>query len=100
MNTPRKIEWSGPESWTVWADEDGVHVRTPKGDALEMPDVRALLNLWTEACSDVQSGQIPAPKPPTREEVRGMTSPRAMEYAKRRDLRASLSVFNTTDAPF
>jgi len=36
---PRRIEWSGPENWTVWADEDGCHIRAAGGSALEQCDV-------------------------------------------------------------
>lgn len=32
--TPRRIEWAGPEGWTVWADEDGVHIKSASGSAL------------------------------------------------------------------
>lgn len=102
MTTPRKIEWTGPEGWTVWADEDGVHLRAPHGDALEMPDVARLLDLWEEARAAVSpGGQIPAPKPPTREQMRDWGSHRAEEYAKRRAIRAVEAEFDTTNpAPF
>ena len=101
MNTPRKIEWAAPEGWTVWADEDGVHLRSRSGDCMEMPDVNRLFQLWSEACAAVSpGGEIPAPKPPTPEEVRSWSSDRADAYAKRRALRAIESEFDTTDAPF
>lgn len=99
--TPRRIEWSGPESWTIWADEDGVHIRTPKGDALEMPDVERLFSLWRQARAATVAGHIAAPKPPTREQIREDGFRRADEYAKRRALRAVEAEFNPPEsAPF
>lgn len=99
--TPRRIEWVGPERWIVWADEDGVHLRAPHGDGLEMPDVERLFSLWTNARADVGSGSVPAPKPPTKEELGAMTSAHAAEYALRRATRALEAEFNPpTDAPF
>lgn len=102
MNAPRKIEWAGPEGWTVWADEDGVHLRSRRGDALEMPDVARLLDLWEEARACVlPGGKIPAPKPPSREELRHLGTDRAEEYARRRAVRAIESEFAPTDTtPF
>ena len=97
---PRRIEWSGPESWTVWADEDGVHVRSARGDCLEMPDVERLFSLWQHARAMTEADYIPAPKPPTREEMRAAGYWRAEEHAKRRALRALKSEFDTPDAPF
>lgn len=100
--TPRRIEWTGPEGWTVWADEDGVHVRASGGGALEMPDVERLFRLWSNACAAVSpGGVIPAPKVPTREEIRADGMWRAEEYAKRRAIRAVEAEFNPpTTAPF
>ena len=101
MSTPRKIEWAAPEGWTVWADEDGVHLRSRSGDGLEMPDVSNLFRLWSEACVAVSpGGQIDPPKPPTREQVRAMSSERAAHYAAKRAVRAIEAEFDTTDAPF
>lgn len=98
--TPRKIEWTAPEGWTVWADEDGVHLRSRSGDCLEMPDVDRMFRLWSEACAAVSpGGYVLAPKAPTREEIRGMGSDYAEEYAKRRALRAIESEFTTTPLP-
>lgn len=99
--TPRRIEWSGPEGWTVWADEDGVHVRSARGDALEMPDVERLFSLWQEAREATRSDRIAAPKPPSRDEIRAMGGYRAEEYAKRRAIRALEAEFTPdTTAPF
>jgi hypothetical protein len=102
MNTPRKIEWAAPEGWSVWADEYGVHLRSRSGDAMEMPDVDRLFRLWSEACAAVSpGGQIPAPKPPSRDEIRHMGTERVEEYVRRRAVRAIESEFAATDiAPF
>ena len=61
---PRRVEWTGPARWTVWADEDGVHVRTPGGDGLEQPEMQALVGLWSLAIQAGASGSVPAPKTP------------------------------------
>lgn len=101
MHTPRKIEWAAPEGWTVWADEDGVHLRSRSGDAMEMPDVDRLFRLWSEACAAVSpGGEIPAPKPPTREEARRMSAENTERYVARRAVRAIEAEFDHTDAPF
>lgn len=104
MNTapaPRRIEWTGPEGWVIWADEDGVHLRTPKGDGLEMPDVVRLFDTWSTARGLVAAGAIPAPKVPTREEIREAGHWRAEEYAKKRAIRAVEAEFNPPQsAPF
>ena len=59
---PRRVEWSGPNFWTVWADEDGVHVRSRSGDGLEQVEVKALFDLWTAARKARDEGTIPAPR--------------------------------------
>lgn len=98
--TPRRIEWSGPESWIVWADEDGCHVRSVRGDSLEMPDVERLFALWQHAREATRADHIAAPKPPSRDEIRAMTTLRAEEYAKRRAVRAVEAEFTHDIAPF
>lgn len=99
--TPRRIEWSGPERWTVWADEDGVHVRSARGDSLEMPDVERLFALWQHAREVTAADHVLAPKPPTRDEIRSMTSACAEEYARRRAVRAVEAEFTPdTSSPF
>lgn len=99
--TPRRIEWSGPESWTVWADEDGVHVRSAHGDSLEMPDVERLFTLWQHARSMTESGHVEAPKPPSREEMSLATACRNEEYIRRRAIRAITNEFDADQAaPF
>lgn len=100
--TPRRIEWAGPESWTVWADEDGCHLRAPKGQCLEMPDVERLFRLWSHARAMTEADRIPAPKPMTREEARAANLAHAEEYAMRRAIRAVEAEFNPppANAPF
>lgn len=97
---PRRIEWAGPEGWTVWADEDGCHVRAANGQTLEMPDVERLFSLWAHARAMTEADSIPAPKVPTREQMREERYRRADEYAKLRAVRAVEAEFKSTDAPF
>jgi hypothetical protein len=98
---PRRIEWAGPESWTVWTDEDGTHLKSARGDCLEMPDVERLFTLWQHARAMATADHIPAPKPPTREQVREEGYWRAEEHAKRRAIRAVEAEFNPpANAPF
>lgn len=102
--TPRRIDWAGPEGWIIWADEDGAHLRTPNGDCLEASDVRRLIDLYNAVCDAMSSGTIPAPKPPTMEQVKDMGyDSRAHYMAKRaaRAVRAELLDENSdTVAPF
>ena len=99
--TPRRIEWSGPEGYVVWTDEDGTHLRAPGGHALEQPDVERLFTIWQDARAMASNDHIPAPKPPTREQIREDGYLRADEYAKRRAIRAVEAEFNPpTVAPF
>lgn len=103
MSTPYRIEYRGPEGWIVWTDEDGVHVRSRTGDALESPDVDRLMQLVVEARAQRDNGIIPAPKPPSREEIRGMTTDRMAEYHAKRAARVvydALSPDADTVAPF
>jgi hypothetical protein len=93
--TPRRIEWTGPEGCTVWADEDGCHIRFPNGGgALEQPDVARLFALWEAARRQFHAGSIPAPRPPSDEEVRTLNYHRAAEHAKRRAVRAIEAEFD------
>jgi hypothetical protein len=100
--TPRKIEWAGPEGYVVWTDEDGTHLRAPGGHALEMPDIERLVGLWQYARQQAESGAVPAPKSPTREEARADGYRRTEEYAARRALKAIKREFDPleTDTPF
>lgn len=82
--TPRRIEWTGPEGFTVFADEDGVHLRAPGGHALEQPDVERLFTLWNDACSLANEGTIPAPRPITREQARQLGALDRERWLKRR----------------
>jgi hypothetical protein len=97
---PRRVEWSGPESWTVWTDEDGTHLKSARGDCLEMSDVERLFALWSDARALATADHIPAPKPPTRDELRVAGYWRAEEHNKRRAIRAVEAEFATDAAPF
>ncbi len=101
MTTPRRIEYAGPEGWTVWGDEDGVHVRTPKGDALEAPDLQRLIDLVTEVRGHFATGTIPTPAPIAPEDRVRMLSAHREQYEAKRAARAVYEVLApTTDAPF
>lgn len=81
---PRRVEWTGPEGWTLWADEDGVHIRTPKGDALEQNSALELVNLYHDLLDTVRGNKIPAPVAPSREQIHQMGADyQAAYYAKR-----------------
>lgn len=96
--TPRRIEWEGPSGWSVWTDEDGTHIRCPRGTALEMPEAESLFRLWQHARA---LAAVPIPQPPSREELRAMAAARADQYAKERAVRAIESAFGDDDqAPF
>ena len=102
---PRRVEYAGPESWTVWTDEDGVHLRSPKGECLESGDVQRLITLITEANLQHTAGEIPAPRPPSAEERNaryGRYGRERDEYEAKRAARAVYGVLapTTTDQPF
>lgn len=98
---PRRIEYSGPEGWTVWGDEDGVHVRTPKGDALESGDLTALISLVTEVRGQFYSATIPVPAPPTPEQCRQMFGEQREQYEAKRASRAVYrALAPSSDQPF
>lgn len=98
---PRRVEWRGPESWLVWADEDGVHVRSARGDALEMPDVQRLFDLWTHARAATTAGEVPAPRPLTAAERMTDRIRHDLEFIQRRAVRAVAAEFDpSTDASF
>lgn len=100
--TPRRIEWRGPENWTVWSDEDGTHLKSARGDCLEMPDVERLIALWTQAREMTVGNAIPAPRPLTREEARQMFPHQADARAARRAIKAVKEALDndTDDQPF
>lgn len=99
--TPRRVEWTGPEGYTVWTDEDGTHLRAPGGHSLEQPDVQRLFDLWSHARAVAEGGHVPAPKPPTPDEIREQGLFRGDEYAKRLAIRAVEAAFDqSTTAPF
>lgn len=87
---PRRIEWAGPEGWRIWADEDGVHLRTPNGDALEQPDVLALIDLYGRVRDAIATKQIPVPTVPPRSQW-------TTDYAARAAARAVKKALDPTD---
>lgn len=80
---PSRIEWTGPSGWRLWADEDGVHIKTPHGDLLESCEVTDLIALVGVARGQIASGAVPVPKPLSRDELRDVTyDQREKFYAK------------------
>lgn len=101
MTTPRRVEYTGPEGWTVWMDEDGTHLRSRSGDTLEAPDVMKLITLVHEVREHHSAGAIPAPKPPTSEEVRAMYPIERQEYDAKSAAKATYRALSPhDDQPF
>lgn len=98
--TPRRIEWAAPEGWTIWADEDGVHLRSRSGDCMEQPDALKLVDLYNRVRSDVVGNAVQSPKPPTREQFREMETERRARYMARTAARAVESAINPPHVPF
>ena len=97
--TPRRIEWQGPEGFTVILDEDGVQLRAPRC-GLEEPDLNRLLDVIAEAKRARDAQSAPIPLPPTREQHRYATEAYHADRAKRAASRAIDAEFNNTDQPF
>ena len=97
--TPRRIEWQGPEGFTVILDEDGVQLRAPKG-GLEEPDLNRLLDIISEAKRARDARSAPIPLPPAREQRRYYPEAYHANRAKRAASRAIDAEFNDTDQPF
>ena len=103
MNIPRRVEYAGPERWIVVTDEDGVHLRSPKGEYLESGDVARLITLINEANKQHTAGTIPAPRPPSPEErsdLYGRYGRERDEYEAKRAARAVYAALAPdTDTP-
>ena len=97
--TPRRIEWQGPEGFTVILDEDGVRLSAPKG-GLEEPDLNRLLDIIAEAKRSRDAQSSPTPQPPTREQRGYYPSSYAAHRVQRALTRAIEDEFNPTDQPF
>ena len=97
--TPRRIEWQGPEGFTVILDEDGVQLRAPKC-GLEEPDLNRLLDVIAEAKRARDAQSSPIPLPPAREQRRYYPEAYHADRAKRAVDRAIDAEFNNTDQPF
>lgn len=65
--SPTHMEWRR-DGYIVWADEDGVHLKTP-GGGFEMPEAMALVELYGQVLAQYKAG-VPfgRPMPPTREQ--------------------------------
>ena len=95
--TPRRIEWQGPEGFTVILDEDGVMLRAPNG-GLEEPDLDRLLAIIAEAKRARDAGGAPIPRPPSPQQRRYYPEAYHANRAKRAVVGALDAEF--TDAPF
>ena len=98
--TPRRIEWQGPEGFTVLLNEDGVMLRTPKGGGLEEVDLNRLLDVIAEAKRARDAQSAPIPLPPTHEQRRYYPEAYHADRAKRAASRAIDAEFDNTDQPF
>lgn len=98
--TPRRIEWQGPEGFSVVLDEDGVMLRAPKGGGLEEGDLDTLLDVIAEAKRARADGRSPIPMPPTPEQRRSYLGAYHANRARRAVVAALDAEFNPTDAPF
>ena len=79
---PTRIEWRR-DGYTVWADEDGVHLQTP-GNGFEMPEAIALVELYQQVLTDWRNDEsFDKPTRPTRQQI--YTHP--AEYTARRAMR-------------
>lgn len=81
---PRRVEYAGPEGWSVWTDEDGTHLRSARGDCLEDREVAFLIGLWHDARVAAARGHIAAPRVPSREERRHDSDVRQAAHLRRR----------------
>ena len=65
--SPTRMDWHRV-GYIVWADEDGVHLKTP-GGGFEMPEAMALVELYGQVLAQYKAG-VPfgKPVPPTREQ--------------------------------
>ena len=97
--TPRRIEWQGPEGFTVILDEDGVQLRAPKG-GLEEPDLNRLLEIIAEAKRARDAQSSPIPLPPALEQRRYYPGSYTAHRVQRALTRAIEDEFNPTDQPF
>lgn len=66
--SPTRMEWRR-DGYSVWADEDGVHLKTP-GGGFEMPEAMALVELYGQVFAQYKAG-IPFGRPvrPTRQQL-------------------------------
>lgn len=95
---PRRIEWAGPESSVVFADEDGVHLRLGSV-SMEQPDVERLFAIWSAARAAATAGEVPAPRPITREESREHGRDNLERYAAKKAIRAVEAAFRNDPTP-
>lgn len=100
MTTPTFIDFRAVEGWLIRIDEDGVQIRTPKGDALEQLAAQAVVDLFLEVVAMRSTGTMPVPAPPTRAELDAMPRGLRNSYTTRRAIRAIEREFGDDNTPF
>ena len=96
---PDRIEWRR-DGYSVWADEDGVHLRTDKR-GFEQPEALAMVNLYLAIHSQFEAG-TPFTKPtaPPREKRTYYPDGYTVHRVKRAIDNAIAAELDPTDAPF
>lgn len=96
---PSRIEWRR-DGYTVWADEDGVHINT-KARGFEMPEALAMVELYQAVLAHFRTGEpFPKPTPPTREQRAYFPDSYTARRVERVVTAAINAEFNSTDVPF
>ena len=95
---PRLIEWRGPNGSVVRLDEDGINLQVPK--AIEQVEVEELLEIIAAAREAQRSRSVPAPAPPTREELDGMINRDRQQYTAKRVAQYIANDFREPEVPF
>ena len=99
---PTRMEW-GRDGYSVWADEDGVHLRTER-NGFEMPEAMALVELYGQVLAQYKAG-VPfgKPVPPAREQrihYPESYTARRVEQVVTRAIRAEFAPTDPDNVPF
>ena len=87
-NRPNKMTWAR-DGYTIWIDEDGVHLNIPRARSFEMPEVVQMLDLHAELRAAFSSDSpFGKPVPPTRQELPAYPVGYVVERAKRAAVKA------------
>lgn len=78
--TPDRIEWAIPNAnASIVMDEDGVHLCTDH--SLEQCDMEAAIEIFNAAKAMRFEDHIPAPTPPTQDQLKALSRERQARYA-------------------